>query len=331
MKKLDFMYFIGIDISKLTFDVAIIDNETTTSFLFDNTTKGIRAFLRLLKNQRIPLNSSLICMEHTGVYGRLLITKLLEKQANFCVEMSLRIIRSLGIQRGKNDKIDAIRIAQYAIKNCNEIEVYKPIPEVLEKIKILIKIREQLVHFKANLNKHPNEIKHFDSDLGKLAQKHIKKTNKCLTDEINRIETEIKALIISDDKLNATIGLVTSVTGIGIMTALYFTIFTNFFTRYQNPKQLACYCGVVPFEHTSGSSVQKRSRVHHIANKTIKKHLHMFALAAVRHDPELKIYYERKAQEGKNKMLVLNNVRNKLVLRVCAVIKRQKPYQKRVA
>ncbi|TGV03404.1 transposase [Flavivirga rizhaonensis] len=82
---------------------------------------------------------------------------------------------------------------------------------------------------------------------------------------------------------------------------------------------------------SSGSSVQKRSRVHHIANKTMKKQLHMCALSAVRHDPELKIYYERKANEGKNKMLVLNNVRNKLVLRVCAVIKRQKPYQKRVA
>jgi len=331
MKKLDFMYFIGIDISKLTFDVAIIDNETTTSFVFDNTLKGVRAFLKLLKNQRIPLNSSLICMEHTGVYGRLLITKFIEKQANLCVEMSLRIIRSLGIQRGKNDKIDAIRIAQYALKNCNEMELYKPIPEVLEKIKILIKVREKLVHFKADLNKHPNEIKLFAPELGKLAQKNIKKTTKCLCDEIKRIEAELRALVLSDDKLNTTIGLVTSVTGIGVMTALYFTIFTNFFTRYQNPKQLACYCGVVPFQHTSGSSIQKRSRVHHIANKTLKKQLHMCAPSAVRHDPELKIYYERKAEEGKNKMLVLNNVRNKLVLRICAVIKRQKPYQKRVA
>ncbi len=331
MKKLDFLYFIGIDISKLSFDIAIIDGENTTSFLFDNTQKGIKAFLRLLKNKNIPLSDALICMEHTGIYGRLIITKLFEKQANFCVEMSLRITRSLGIQRGKNDKIDAIRIAQYAAKNCNEIELYEPIPEILDKVKVLIKIREQLVHFKADLNKYPNELKTFDTELSKLSQKHIKKTNKCLNDEIKRIEAELRALILSDDKLNTTIGLVTSVTGIGIMTALYFTIFTNFFTRYQNSKQLACYCGVVPFEHTSGSSVKKKSRVHHIANKTMKKQLHMCAMSAVRHDPELKIYYQRKVEEGKNKMLVINNVRNKLVLRVCAVIKRQKPYQKRVA
>lgn len=331
MEKLDFLYFIGIDISKRTFDVAIIDGKTTKSFLFNNTKKGVRAFLKLLKNQRIDFPDSLICMEHTGIYGKLVITGLIEKQANFCVEMPLRIIRSLGIQRGKNDKIDAIRIAQYVAKNCNEIELYKPIPEVLEKVKILIKIREKLVNFNADLNKYPNEIKNFAPELSKLTQKNIKKTTKCLKDEIKRIETEMKALILSDDKLNATVGLASSVTGIGIITALYFTIFTNFFTRYQNPKQLACYCGVVPFEHSSGSSIQKNPRVHHIANKTLKKQLHMCALSAVRHDPDLKIYYQRKIEEGKNKMLILNNVRNKLVLRVCAVIKRQKPYQKRVA
>ena len=331
MKKSHFLYFVGIDVSKQTFDAAIVNGPTTKSFVFDNTNKGVRAFLRLLKNQRMGLDDTLVCMEHTGIYGRLLITKLLEAEANLCVEMSLRINRSLGIQRGKNDKIDAIRIAQYAVKNRDEIELYRPVPEILEKMKVLIKTREQLVNFKADLNKYPNEAKLFAPELAKLAQRQVRKSNKCLDGEIKRIEGGLRALILSDEKLNTTVGLVTSVTGIGIMTALYFIIFTNFFTRYQDPKQLACYCGVVPFEHTSGSSVQKRSRVHHMANKTMKKHLHMCALSAIRHDPELKIYFERKADEGKNKMLILNNVRNKLVLRVCAVVKRQTPYQKKVA
>ena len=75
MKKLDFLYFIGIDLSKQTFDVAIMNDNTSKSFLFDNTNKGVKAFLRLLKNQQMALNDTLICMEHTGIYGRLLITK----------------------------------------------------------------------------------------------------------------------------------------------------------------------------------------------------------------------------------------------------------------
>ncbi|NQX86878.1 MAG: IS110 family transposase [Flavobacteriaceae bacterium] len=133
------------------------------------------------------------------------------------------------------------------------------------------------------------------------------------------------------EKLNTAISLNTSITGIGKITALYLTIFTNMFTRYENPKQLACYCGVVPFEYSSGTSIRKRSKVNHLVNKTLKKQLHLCALVAIQYDPELKIYYNRKIEEGKSKMLVINNMRNKLVHRVCAVIKKQQHYVRTVA
>ena len=103
------------------------------------------------------------------------------------------------------------------------------------------------------------------------------------------------------------------------LTALSLVIYTNSFTGYDDPKQLACYYGVAPFEYSSGTSVKKRARVHHMANKTLKKRLHLGALAAINHDPQIKEYYQRKVAEGKSKMLVINNVRNKLIHRVCAV------------
>lgn len=331
MNRQNFNYFIGIDISKKFFDVAIIENDRTTSYVFENTKKGTNAFIRLLKNQKIPLDNTLICMEHTGVYGKLIITKLVEKQASFCVEMPIQISKSIGLQRGKNDKVDAKRIAFYASKNYPELKLYKPIAEVLEKMKILLKIRKKLVNTRADINKYPNELERFSPEIGKLARKNLKRINKNLEDEIKRIEAEIKKLILSDDKLNKTVGLVTSVTGIGQITALHLTVFTNFFTRYDNPKQLACYSGVVPFEYTSGSSIHRKSRIHPMANRTLKKHLHMSALAAINHDPDIRAYFLRKVEEGKNKMLIVNNVRNKLVHRVCAVIKRQQPYVKNIA
>ncbi|MBQ4819035.1 IS110 family transposase [Aquimarina sp. MMG016] len=329
MKKQNFSHFIGVDIAKLSFDVAIINNlDKIDSYVFDNTKKGIKAFLRLLKNQNIDLCDCLICMEHTGIYGKLIITSLVDNKANICVEMSLKIMRSLGIQRGKNDKIDAIRIAKYVAKNYLELELYQPVPEILDQIKTLITIRERLVKSRADLTKYPNELEHFAPNLSKLAKKNIKKSVKTFTEEIKRIEEQIHKLILSDDRLHKTIDLASSVTGIGVFTALYLTIYTNFFTRYSNPKQLACYCGVVPFEHSSGTSIHKRARVHHMANKTLKKQLHLCALAAMTYDPQLKAYYTRKVEEGKSKMLVINNIRNKLVHRVCAVIKRQQPYKK---
>ena len=331
MDRQNFCYFIGIDISKKFFDAAIIENDRTTSYVFENTKKGTNAFIKLLRNQKVPLKNTLICMEHTGVYGKLIITKLVEKQANFCVEMPIQITRSIGVHRGKNDKVDAKRIAEYASKNHKQLELYQPLPEVLEQVKILLKIRRKLVNTRADVNKYPNELELFSPELGKLAKKNLKKINKNLCDEIERLESEIKKLILSDDRLNKTIGLVTSVTGIGQITALHMTVFTNFFTKYDNPKQLACYCGVVPFEHTSGTSIFRKSRIHPMANRTLKKHLHMSALAAINHDPGIKAYFERKVEEGKNKMLIVNNVRNKLVHRICAVVKRQQPYVKNVA
>jgi hypothetical protein len=85
---------------------------------------------------------------------------------------------------------------------------------------------------------------------------------------------------------------------------------------------------VVPFEHTSGKSVKGKPHVHNMANKLLKKMLHMGAIAAVTYYEEFKCYYNRKLEEGKPKMLVLNNVRNKIALRLAAVIKNNNPYQK---
>ncbi len=331
-KKQNFSQFIGIDISKSTFDVAIINSEgMNNSYVFDNTSKGVKAFLRLLKNQDMSLSETCICMEHTGVYGKIIISKLVEKQANLCVEMPIKIIRNSGLQRGKNDRIDALRIAKYAAKNYQEIEMYQPIPKILEQIKTLLYIREKLMKSKGDLTKYPNELKHFDPDLSKVVQKNIKKSVKVFNEEISRIEQEIQTLILSDEKLNNVMILAKSVTGIGQITALYLTIFTHMFTRYENEKQLACYCGVAPFEYSSGSSIRRKSKVHHMANKILKKQLHLCAISALQHDIEIKKYYERKVEEGKPKMLVINNVRNKLIKRVCTVVKRQKPYLKTVA
>ena len=90
------------------------------------------------------------------------------------------------------------------------------------------------------------------------------------------------------------------------------------FTKIQTGKEFACYCGVVPFEHSSGTSVRVRPRVCHWANKKLKKYLHMAAIWAIQVEGELKAYYQRQVGKGKDKLSVLNALRNKLVVRVCA-------------
>ncbi len=125
--------------------------------------------------------------------------------------------------------------------------------------------------------------------------------------------------------------LVTSVVGIGFVTAINLLVYTNGFTVMKDARKLACYCGVAPFEYSSGSSIRGRTKVHYMANKKLKCNLHMASLTAVKLDGDLKAYYERKVGEGKSKLSVLNAVKNKLLARVIAVVNKQELYVKKVA
>ena len=121
--------------------------------------------------------------------------------------------------------------------------------------------------------------------------------------------------------------LITSVNGIGFVTASYILVTTNEFINISDPKKYACYSGVVPFEHTSGTSIRGKNRVSQMANKKIKTLLHMAALTAIKMKGEIQDYYLRKVKEGKNKMSILNAIRNKLVLRIFACITQNRVYE----
>ncbi len=249
--------------------------------------------------------------------------------AHIWVENPVQIKRSGGLQRGKNDKVDAKRIADYALRNVDQVRLWAPTRQVIEKIKELANLRNNLLEIKVKLENPINEYKQFGSkNIASLMEKRIAKSLKAINADIEKIEEDIKETIKDDDQLKKLFGLITSVVGIGFVTAINLIIHTNEFKLFSNARQLACYCGVVPFEHSSGKSVRGKTRVSHLANKKLKSNLHMGALSAIRVDPELKTYYERKIAEGKNKMSVLNAIRNKLVHRVFSVVIRKEPYVK---
>ena len=329
-----FKHFLGIDVSKDYFDaVVILDGNKGKSFhnQFVNDYKGIKSLCKWLKEEGSTYENTLVCLEHTGMYGKLIINYLTSFKFDIWVEMSLKIIRSIGLQRGKNDKIDAERIAYYAMKNQEEAQIYEPPRKVIEQLKKLISLREHLVTTRAMLLRNSKELKGFEPELSILYAKFCKSTVKGLEADLKNIEKELDNIIKSDENLSNVYEKSTSVTGVGKVTTLYLICYTNEFKMYETPRQLACYCGVVPFEYTSGKSIKGRSRVHYMANKKLKKQLHMCAISSIRAKGDCKDYYDRKVAEGKNKMLVINNVRNKLIHRICACIRNNKNYELRLA
>jgi transposase len=328
---MNFKHFIGIDVSKNTFDFALIkdgDISFPISKETSNNPAGLVELEEFISRQGVNMDETLFCMEHTGIYCRLLSHYLVERKYHVWLEMPVQIIRSLGIQRGKNDRIDAKRIAEYACLKKDKAVLWQPPREILLQINDLLTLRDRLIESRKSL-KQP--IKEFNDagfkDTAKLIESRCSITLSAINKEIEQIEKELDKIIHKDSNLKKLYKLATSVPGIGKITALTLLYFTNEFKLYVNANQLACYCGVAPFERKSGTSVKGKSRVSPFANKRLKKLLHMVAMSTLSTDKQLALYYQRKVSEGKNKMLVINAIRNKILHRLCAVIKRGTPYQ----
>jgi transposase len=321
-----FKEVIGIDVSKDTLDVCI--HSLNTFKKVDNTIKGFRTLISWVKKQTgSSMDQVLFCFEHTGLYSSMLARYLSEEQIYFAIVPGLEIKRSLGIQRGKNDKVDAEKIALYAYHRRDEIETYQIPESSLIKVKQLLSLREKLVKqrsgYQATLKEQSRFLKKSENVLlFSIPSKLIKELDK----QAAKIEQEIDLVLDDNPKLKKMYKLIISIKGVGRQTALYLIVITNGFLLFDNPRKLASYAGIAPFPYSSGTSIKGRTKVSNLANKKIKSLLCSCALSAIQHDPELKLYYKRKTEEGKSKMKVNNAVRNKLVHRIFAVVKRGTPY-----
>ena len=317
---------IGIDVSKLTLDACIHSHQIFTQV--PNTKKG---YIKLLswatKSTGCSMDKVLFCFEHTGMYSSALACYMSEKQMNYIMVPGLEIKRSLGIQRGKNDRVDAMRIAQYAYRRREEVRTYQLPEKAINKIRQLLSLREKLVRqcagYEASLKDLSDFIKSSENKLVVSIQRNMVKA---LARETEKVEKEIDSVLDASPDIMHNYKLITSITGVGRQTALHLIVVTNNFMSFDDHRKLASYAGVAPFPLISGTSIKGRTKVSPLANMKLKSLLSACAISAIRHDPEMKIYFSRRAEVGKHKMNSINAVRNKLLARVFAVIRRGTPY-----
>ncbi len=331
MSKL-FKNFIGIDISKTWFDPALIrsaDPSTIIHQQFYQTTEGYKKMQQWLQEHDVSLpDDTLLCMEYTGIYNTRLVNCLVEQHAQLWVEMPLRIKRAGGLERGSDDKSAAYKIAWYALRYHDRAKLWKPADSSIEKIKHLITQRERIITSIKHLTVPVKELKQCGCEQqAKMMDKLQQPAIKALQKTKQGIEALIAKTIKLDEELHNKIQLMQSVSGIGTVTATALLVYTKGFTAFNNAKELACYCGVVPFNKTSGSSVKYKASVSPFANMKLKRLLHLYAMSAIENDKQMKEYFERKTAEGKNKMSVINAVRNKLIHRVFAVMRDERMFE----
>lgn len=329
---MNWTYFIGIDVSKLSVDICVLwGKEKIVNATVKNDPKALQAFWKEMAKCHKDFTSSkiLCCLEHTGIYNEHLLSFLSAKKVDICLENPTHIKLCGGLLRGKNDQVDAWRIALYAYREKESLRLWEAPRPVIKTLKHLSVLRSRLINAKKILSVPGNEVKGFDKPAAKLIISLTKNTIKQIEKDLKAVDVKMQEIIQQDPALKRLFDITTSVSGIGPVTSLAIMITTNEFKNIHKAQQYACYAGIAPFEHSSGTSVRGRTRVSHQANKTVKTLLHLAALTAIRYNTDMKNYYDRKVEQGKNKMLVINAVRNKLVHRIFACVNQNRPYKKK--
>jgi transposase len=321
--------FIGIDVSKEWLDVAIYSKKEHTRIL--NSSQGFKQLQSWLKAASIDLTDCWIVFEYTGGYEYKLVQFCLSKHLTFTRVPGLEIKKSLGMQRGKNDKIDAYRISNYGYEKKDKLIPQTASPAGITELRQLLTQRRAFVKEKKANEHRLNEL---------LSMMDFKKTDPVIkyyrqaighaTKMIDKVQAAIMTVITSHQNIHRNFILISSVVGIGNVNAWMTIAYTENFQCFKDGRQYGAYCGIVPYDHSSGKSIKSRSRISHMANKAVKGDLDMAARAAAMHDPEIKAYYQRRALLGKHHMSIMNEIKFKLVLRMFAVVNKQEVYVKKL-
>lgn len=327
-----FDHFVGIDVSKNQLDITVMHRRTFLQhYQIINAPTAIMAFVKLIKNEhQVNIPTTVFGMEQTGIYINHLVDCLSRLRANILVQDAKHIKNSLGTIRGKNDKIDSKRIASYLVKNRDELSLRNARRAVILELARLTSLRERLVGIQVALKIPLKEEKDFiHHSAAAVNQKLTNDTMNSLASDIQQIENYVETIWKNDENIKRLMDIITSVPGVGHITALQIVITTNEFLNISDHKKFACYCGIAPFEHSSGTSVRLKSRVSNQSNKRLKSLLHICALSAKRFDPEISAYYLRKTQDqGKAKMSVINAIRFKILARIFTCVKDNRLFQK---
>lgn len=319
-----FNVILGVDVSKLTLDIGCAKQRLHLKI--DNNARGFVKFRKWCNSNQISFDKTMVVMEHTGGYEHRFIQFCESVSLAFCRVSGLEIKRSMGITRGKNDKVDSFRIGQYGEEKINRLSPSKPLDSNIVALKQLLSFRKRLVRENAGLASTIKERKHiYGVNTKDLVIKIASQKLKANQIHIDQIEGEINQIIKSNELLLKSYRILTSVKGIGPINALMTIAYTENFVSFTDPRKYAVYVGVIPFDNSSGSSIKGKKMISYIAHTELKQELNQAAKSAIAHDPEIRAYAERKLVT-KHYKIVLNNVKFKLILRMFSLIKRSEMY-----
>jgi transposase len=307
---------VGIDVSKLKLDIALLINGKVKSKVIENTSEGHRFLLEWLGKSKASRETLHVCMEATGVYYEALALALHEAGLKVSV-VNPACIKGFGQSeniRNKNDPIDAGLIARYCLNMNPALWTQRRAWSL--RVQALKDIRQQ----------EENRLEaHTVAGMGEVAA-HVKVHVKWLDTEIKKLEKEIDDHIDRHPGLKHDAELIASIPGIGATTVARILGHLGDIRRFKSAKALAAFVGVTPKQRSSGTSLKGRTVISRTGSTSLRAALFMPSLVARRHNPLVKQFAERLLATGMAKKAVICAVMHKLTHLIYGVIRTGKPF-----
>lgn len=310
---------LGIDVSKLKLDVALLMDGHYTNALFENSSTGFRKLLAWLTRHKVRHTHA--CLEATGMYGEAVAEFLHVNGHTISVVNPARIKAFADSQmvRNKTDRSDARVIADFCL--AQNPTIWSPPEPAMRDLRTLVRQLDDLVAIRQQ------ERNRLTSGVSLLtALRTLRKHIAFLDREIKATETSIKNHIALHPRLRQLAALLMTIPGVGFKTACKLMAEIQDVDTFDSPKQLAAYAGVSPRQFVSGSSVHRKARMSKKGNALLRSALFFPAMVAKQHNPVLRPFADRLALAGKPPLLVTGAVMRKLLHIVFAVWKSGLPF-----
>ena len=299
--------FLGIDVSKATLDVALLNGKTHYA-VFDNTEKGFKKLQRWMEKRQVVLSHT--CLEATGQYAYPVAEYLYHQGHQVSVVNPVR---------NKTDKMDAFVIADFCQRQ--EPELWSPPDPIYVELRALVRHLDSLMDMRQQERNRKKSGIPSEYVLNMIGE-HIA----LLDAKVEEIKKQITELIASHAQLKRQKELLVSIPGIGELTAAKLLAEIQKVDRFQNAKQLAAYAGITPRQNYSGTSVRGKGRMSKTGNVHLRKSLYMPALVAKKHNPIIHVFCERLSERGKLPMVVVGAAMRKLLHMVYGILKSERPF-----
>jgi transposase len=313
---------LGIDISKKTFDVALLKDNKIKNKKFDNASKGFNELSKWLKANKV--DTAHACMEATGSYGLKLAQYFYENEFKVSVVNPARIkgFAQSKLSRVKTDKADSELISRFC--EAMNPEAWKPTPLHLLELQELVNRLDSLI---ASKNRETNRL---EKGLSSLVEDNVKAHITFLNQQIKEVEKLIAAHIKKHKDLSDKGTLLASIPGVGEKTIAMVLAFLSNVEDFESPKQMVAFIGLNPKHRQSGTSVRGSARVSKTGDSGLRKSFFMPAIVCLKYNPLIREFAVRLNNAGKSKMVIVIAAMRKLLHIIYGVLKNKTLFNEKI-